>query len=248
MALGTRSAPSGRPAGRCPDRPRRPGRHPLDLLFHRLADTGRTRLRKPITQPPMRSISVAPGGRWWQRSRLAIATRSTGIWQPANHTRTAGRNAVFGQQALENSSATISMVARSTGVVAACLSACGSGYVPRSKVRRRRDRLPAPASPSRPGRGGTTAAGTLLGIVDRGAQPGEAEHADARWSSTSRSRAPAARPAVQPAEHRRPARAAQARRVRHQARLVGNVAQRHRHGGRNGGRRRRHPPSSAGAS
>ena len=57
-----------------------------------------------------------------KKSGSAIATRSTGICSRANHTRTlAGMRSSVSR--LWNISATISMVARSTGVVAACLSA-----------------------------------------------------------------------------------------------------------------------------
>ena len=72
----------------------------------------------------MRSISRRAG---WstvaKKSGSPTATRSTGICRRANQTRTAAgmRSSV---RMLWNSSATISIVARSTGVVAACFSAC----------------------------------------------------------------------------------------------------------------------------
>ena len=72
----------------------------------------------------MRSISRRAG---WstvaKKSGSLTATRSTGICSRANQTRTVAgmRSSV---RMLWNSSATISIVARSTGVVAACFSAC----------------------------------------------------------------------------------------------------------------------------
>ena len=72
----------------------------------------------------MRSIRRRAG---WsmvaKKSGSPTATRSTGICSRANHTRTAAgmRSSV---RMLWNSSATISIVARSTGVLAACFSAC----------------------------------------------------------------------------------------------------------------------------
>ena len=72
----------------------------------------------------MRSISRRAG---WsmvaKKSGSPTATRSTGICRRANQTRTVAgmRSSV---RMLWNSSATISIVARSTGVVAACFSAC----------------------------------------------------------------------------------------------------------------------------
>ena len=72
----------------------------------------------------MRSIRRRAG---WstvaKKSGSPTATRSTGICSRANQTRTAAgmRSSV---RMLWNSSATISIVARSTGVSAACFSAC----------------------------------------------------------------------------------------------------------------------------
>ena len=72
----------------------------------------------------MRSISRRAG---WstvaKKSGSPTATRSTGICKRANHTRTAAgmRSSV---RMLWNSSATISIVARSSGVAAARLSTC----------------------------------------------------------------------------------------------------------------------------
>ncbi len=81
-------------------------------------------LSKPITQAPMRSIRRRAG---WsvvaKKSGSDTATRSTGICSRANHTRTdAGMRSSV--RMLWNSSATISMVARSSGVAAAFFSAC----------------------------------------------------------------------------------------------------------------------------
>ena len=72
----------------------------------------------------MRSISRRAG---WstvaKKSGSVTATRSTGICSRANHTRTlAGMRSSV--RMLWNSSATISMVARSSGVAADCFSAC----------------------------------------------------------------------------------------------------------------------------
>ena len=81
-------------------------------------------LSNPITQAPMRSIRRRAG---WsvvaKKSGSDTATRNTGICSRANHTRTAAgmRSSV---RMLWNSSATISMVARSSGVAAAFFRAC----------------------------------------------------------------------------------------------------------------------------
>ena len=73
---------------------------------------------KPITQEPMRSISWRAGcSSEPKNSGSAMATRSTGICSRANQTRTVDgmRSSV---RMLWNISATISMVARSSGVAA----------------------------------------------------------------------------------------------------------------------------------
>ena len=81
-------------------------------------------LSKPITQAPMRSIRRRAG---WsmvaKKSGSVTATRRTGICRRANQTRTAAgmRSSV---RMLWNNRATISIVARSSGVAAAFLSCC----------------------------------------------------------------------------------------------------------------------------
>ena len=98
----------------------------------------------------MRSIRRRAG---WstvaKKSGSETATRSTGICRRANQTRTVAGIA-SSIRMLWNSSATISIVARSTGVVAACLSAClrwcsssSSAGVLTARRRRRRRRCGA---------------------------------------------------------------------------------------------------------
>ena len=174
----------------------------------------------------MRSISRRAG---WstvaKKSGSPTATRSTGICSRANQTRTAAgmRSSV---RMLWNSSATISIVARSTGVRRRLLQRLlALAAAPRSSA----GVLTGPARRARVLGRGQALRDALLRLVDRRAQA-RRQPAPAALLRDGEVRQLAADQAVQPAEHRLGmlAAARQAAGARHQARLFADAVGRRR--------------------
>ena len=160
-----------------------------------------------------------------KKSGSETATRSTGICRRANQTRTVAGIA-SSIRMLWNSSATISIVARSTGVVAACLSACLRWCSSSSSA----GVLTGPATAGVGRRSRWRAGARRSPAPRRSPRSGAATAAPARARCTREVGQLAADEPVQPAEHRLGlvGAARQAGGARHQARLLADLAGRAR--------------------